>query len=553
MSVLKNRAKGSLVSLIETNERYIMQGQVYDKDDMKFEFMNFLPITTTEKNSDVMSVMRRCTSNSDNADNYDYHCRRSRGDMIIQDKDDINISYSIIDSEDCLTTNTSRIVKFQTKDGITTKVWESTPSITMTGKNRATAVEVLGQDDTFIIVLYARSYNYSWGSYSSAYMYNQHAIYKINKATGDFTVVFDENNNGEKKGSGIRKIYETDSTIYFSYFNGYENLNTKTVLAGELAVYAYKKTNSTLVLVDKISAISDTENKYANCVYASQGFKDKNDENKVIFYQYTNLRNPEINIIEIDTVTDTVTHRKAITTFNSKVTKLPGYYSTSADVNKAITAELFIKEIDGKKYLNIIGYCTQRIVDMGELNKITTLLINEDDNYDLIAQDCCDPFNNSPIRGFVDMIDEDLLLITNRSAAKVFKFDTVKGKYTEIQIVNIPNNCIGCDSKNNIWITDTASNIHKYTVELPVDVQLSFDTNSIDYKGTDIDTNIILEAYNYKNERTAVKLELTIKGPMTFADGSKKITTISSKTEKVKIPAIVKNSGIISVYPKVLL
>lgn len=554
MTVLSTNFNGNLAPLIETNERYIMQGQVYGKDDMKFEFMNFLPVNTTNS-FHMPSLIRRCTSIRDDAASYDWHSSKSRGDMYIVDNNDPTVSYCIVDSNaqsDHVSRN--RIIKIKTENGITKKIWDSNFKCPLQDHNvdaiSYTAVEILGQSDKYIIICFARS---SRQNAQNVPRYNQHIIKKFDKVTGSYSDVFDYDDDrhvtaSAMYGTAIKKIYETKSDIYFYFFNGFSNTITiDGVAVGQSAVYRYDKTSDTK---HKLGTIDASSTKTGNTLFSSQGFME---DVYIYFYAYSNITNPEMRLIKIDTTTQSIATKTVVTTFNSNIDSLPRSNSSNAEHHSKIVTELFIKECNGKKYLNVIGYSTRAKASDDYLNRITTFLIDESNEYDLIAQDYCDPFSNTAIRGFIEMIDENLLLITNRNAAKVLRFDNIKGKYVEIQIINIPNNSIGCDSKNNIWITDISNTLHKFTVELPVDVQLSFEKEAIDYKGTDIDTNILLEAYNYMNERVSVKLELTIKGPMTFTDGSKSMTITSSKFEQIKIPTIVKGSGIISVFPKIIL
>ena len=554
MSVLNTRFNGYLAPLIETNEKYIIQGQVYGKDDMKFEFMNFIPVDTLNTGH-APALIRRCSAVSNTLTDYDWCNTSSNGDMYIVDCNDPAITYALVDSAyETSSTNggSGKAVKFKTENGVTEKIWDS--KVIFTGLSsggypyylRSWFYEVLGQNDSYIFVTVTRS------NYDSNYRTNRQnvqMVLRINKSTGKFETVFDYNTYSiayHFYGVSIKKIYDDENRFIYSVYAGANNTYAfNNVGAGQCAVYLYDKVNNSNVSLGTLDASSAA----GNMIYTSQGFMLNNE---LHFYQYTNVKNPEIRLVKIDMINKTIESKNTTQTFNNKITTLPSTTITDAVQLSALTVNLFIKELDGKKYLNVMAYSTRGEINAPEFNKITTFLIDET-NGDLIAQGYCDPFSSKSIRGFVEMIDENLILVTNRIATKVLRFDTIKGQFVEIQIIDISNNAIGCDSKNNIWIIDSSNATHKFSVELPVDVQLSFEKDSIDYTGVNEDNNLILEAYNYKNERIAVRLELTIKGPMTFEDGSKSMRISSSRTEKIKIPTVVKGSGIISVYPKVLL
>lgn len=556
MSVFKTNFNGTLAPLIETNERYILKGQVYDKDTMKFEFMNFIP-TDTDSTINMPSVLRRTTSVEDAFTNYDWHNKKTRGDMYIVDNNDPNITYAIVDSSSLKSNvqSSTRIIKFKTVNEVTEKIWDvSFEMSTWTyglSSISTTAFEIFGQDDTDIIVAFNTS---SYQSYNGAARYNQHIVKRFNKTSGEYKDVlfYDVDRDvtsAVMHGNTVNKIYETDKEIYFYFFNGYNNyVNILNALVGTAQVYKYDKLTKATNIIGTLD--KDTvANAAGNTIYSSKGIKK---DNEIWFYQYTNGVDPSIRLVKIDTITNTIAHSNVITTFSKSIPYLPKYKSTDLTDMARISIDLMLKEIDGKYYLNIYGYSTMAATDGGDLNKISTFLVDES-NGDLIAQDVCDPFNCTSIRGVVECVDEDLLLITNREATKVLRFDTQQRKYIEMQTINIPSYSVGCDSKNNIWLSDAISGLHKFTIELPVEVQVKFEQESVDYVGKDIDTNIILESYNYKNERVATKLELTIKGPMTFDDGTKVKTISSSKTEAVKIPTTITGSGIISVFPKIIL
>lgn len=554
MSVLDTKFSGGhLCPFIETNEKYIMQGQVYGKEDMKFEFMNFIPVDTVNTDH-ALSLLRRCGSVRDALANYDWANAGTNGDMYIVDNNDPTITYCFVDSHaevDSTNVGKSRAIKIQTKDGFTKKIWDTQVSSNLgtpyIRNLRYNFFEVIGQSDDYVFVNIARSH-YDIDYYM--HRQNNHIIMRIDKNTGKFASVFDYDTHGGNRhyyGMTIKKIYDDDNCFVFSAYAGSDNGGTQNnVAAGQCVVFLYDKKNNSRVELGKLPMPTT---KRGNSIYTSQGFM-LNDE--LCFYQYSSISNPEVRLVKIDLIARKISSTNTVQTFNGKITKLPDSTITDPTQTSALCVNLFVKEYEGKKYLNILAYSTRGAVSSTYFNRITTFLI-DDNTGDLIAQDYCDPFNDTAIRGFIEMVDENLLLVTNRIATKVLRFDTIKGKYVEIQVIDIPTLLIGCDSKNNIWITDTSKKIHKFSVELPVDVQLSFENDSIDYKGTDIDTNILLEAYNYMNERVSVKLELTIKGPMTFTDGSKSMTITSSKIEQIKIPTIVKGSGIISVFPKIIL
>lgn len=550
MSVLNRMISGTLAPLIETNERYIMQGQVYDKETLKFEFMNFLP----QDQSTCLhkpALVRRCTSIYDTLTDFDWHTQRTRGDMYIVDNNDPTITYAFLDThiQSSVPVIYNKVIKISTQNDISNIIWAKTGTSSLSGGygvvgHSATFVEIIGQSDNYIFVVINRSHKDGSNARS---LIDNHVIKKIDKSTGDWSDIYEYNtcNQWYVYGIMIRKIYDDSNCFVFSVYDSAQNTTAiNTISPSVLAIYKYNKKDNTLVLLDKVAPDAGAPITGYN-VYTSQGFMLNS---KLCFYYYTNLTDPKVKLVTVDIVTNTITNSVVLTTFNDKVKSYP-IVSTP---NNAMVAELFLKQYGGKTYLNIIGYSTRGAVSEKYFNRITTFLV-DDATGNLIAQGYCDPFNNTAIRGFVECIDERLLLVTNRTAVKVLRFDTVNGVFVEMQTIDIPNNTIGCDSKDNVWINDTNNTLHKFTIELPTKVNLTFDDPGFDYQGITIDSNMSLVAYNYLNERAEVKLQLTIKGPMTFADGSKTLNIASSKTETIKIPIKVIGSGVISVFPKILI
>lgn len=553
MSVFNKNLNGTIAPLIETNEKYIIKGQVFGKDDMKQEFLNFLPVNTTNTYH-MPSLIRRCTVEVDTSTSYYYHSKKTRGDMYIIDNNDPAITYCIVDSA-VLSDNVAktRVLKIKTENNYTDIVWDVNFACTYLTNYidniSYTATEILGQSDDYIIVLFARS---SRQSYHNANRHNQVTVKKFNKVTGEYSNVFDYDTDRDitssaMYGCSLKKIYETDSNIYMHFYNGLSNqITIYDTAPGQHSVFRFDKTTNQLIRLGSIAKDTDAA---GEVMYNSQAIEY---DGNLCYFMMTNVKKPKIMLIKIDTNNQAFVTETANVILNDKVDILPYMTEYTASRSTYMHTELFIKEYGGKKYLNIIGYSPYNAISETYFNRISTFLI-DDNSLDLIAQDYCDPFKGFPIRGFVECVDNDLLLVSNRIAVKVLRFDVRQGKYVDIQTIDIPHKCFGCDSKNTIWISDTNNEIHKFSIDLPSEVRLSFEDDSFDYKGKDLKTNIIVEAINYLDERIELTLDLTIKGPMTFDDGSKATRITTEKDKAVKIPTIVNGSGIISVYPKIIL
>jgi hypothetical protein len=123
-----------------------------------------------------------------------------------------------------------------------------------------------------------------------------------------------------------------------------------------------------------------------------------------------------------------------------------------------------------------------------------------------------------------------------------------RGKYNN----NIRTRGYGVDELDRIWLTSRNSTVGRVTVHvlnngIPANINIRLqnaDPNSIDdtryvYSGSDINTNLLVDAYDAFGNRMQVTITLNIAGDsMRFSTGeyyTKSVTTSSSATTNVAV------------------
>ena len=111
---------------------------------------------------------------------------------------------------------------------------------------------------------------------------------------------------------------------------------------------------------------------------------------------------------------------------------------------------------------------------------------------------------------------------------------------------------IGIDLQDNVWVINTAYEVDMYSLTIPTKVNILFEKGSYQYQGSDINSYLSIEAYNYNGNNVEVDLELTLRGNAIFSATGNKTCNINTGTNGEKqVPIKVTGPGTLSVYTKV--
>lgn len=163
------------------------------------------------------------------------------------------------------------------------------------------------------------------------------------------------------------------------------------------------------------------------------------------------------------------------------------------------------------------------------------------------------PISTTSTRGFICTTNKKVLVATTDSSIYFLNFDESAKKYIIANQIDALPMHVGIDQSENIWYTNTAEEVEMVSLSVPTNVSVNFEKQGYKYEGIDIPTYIQIDAKNYQGNRVSVKLELTIRGNAVFETNSTKIIQeLTDVSAPKRINIIVKGSGGITIYPKLI-
>jgi len=397
----------------------------------------------------------------------------------------------------------------------------------------------LGQDEYFLY--FASSGNRGTTSYSSSSF-----IYRINKETLGFGLLY---NRANISYSGtFSKIFETPQFIYFFRFGTY------------YAMSYVEKLDKSTGSVTSVATLNSNQPVLNTMNYAKGHVRD-GEKYVTYFFDFKNTTptDPDNCVIRMVTVnpsaptlSEEVSYKNAVIDWGtSGITKINplSYGNTIVQNNRTYDAQIIT--IEGIKYLNIAVYYRNSDTLSTKYQGLYTFKIEPDFSLKFIK---FINFSSSDTRGIMYSKDKKMIVAGTENTIVFLNFNVVSGSYEKTDEIPLTNKGMGLDSNDNLWVTDLSNNLHFFTPDIPTFVGVEFENKTLKYEGTDLDSNIIVDASNYNGARVEITLDLSLKGPVVFKDNSSKtITVTTGKTDKIKIPIKIKGSGSVSVYPKLVL
>jgi hypothetical protein len=124
---------------------------------------------------------------------------------------------------------------------------------------------------------------------------------------------------------------------------------------------------------------------------------------------------------------------------------------------------------------------------------------------------------------------------------------TYAGKFTSL----------GRDTTDRIWATEVGAfnsyaSIHIITPSIPVKISITPAATNYNYAGSDINTTVVISAYNASGDRIAVDVALTIDGStMNFGGGATTTTVTTSTTADVSQAVVITGAGLSDIVASV--
>lgn len=217
----------------------------------------------------------------------------------------------------------------------------------------------------------------------------------------------------------------------------------------------------------------------------------------------------------------------------------------------------FITNCNGIKYLHVVNFGlsqTEWGTSHYEKSHITTFRVDEENKgLELVSQV---PLSNSTsvCKSFVLDSKNKRLLGMSGDNTFLLEFDETSEKFIAIKYFPYTSLSCGFDKHNNIWILNSDNELLKLHDNIPEKINIEFESSNLEYEGDEISTYIEIESINFLNDRLDSKISLSIGGNARFDEtGTNTITVDTSSTAKCKVPLTIYNSGIIAIYPTLIL
>lgn len=492
---------GNVPKVIEQPDTLILNGQVYDKNSFSAKALDFCPINAGNRNE--MYMYRTAY--------IDYQWCHNRNDQtFLADSNDPNIVYFATTGQ----YSTSAFWKIQK-----TSTGYNTYSISI-GATNSEIMEFIGQDSTKIYVMMQRNY----GSHQSYFGY-------IDKASFTSMTWVDLGNM-----STIRVLKETESTFYCA-----------SMWEDRAYIFKYNKnTNAVTVLLDDYQTASDDYRCLATPMNSNGEFYIVKDAiisggtvHKAMYRKYT-----------LNWVSETVSFVDCTVDLSIKPNPIVPFTTSSNDGR--IKHELFFVQDGGKTYLNHVVYNNGNAAIYLQADKcfLHTYEIVSSSNLKLVSWK---EFNPIVYKAMMNMYDNKLLLLGHEGGVHFWSWNSSTKSFEKTTGVDAQIFAFGCDMNNNIYIQYQDTSVEMLSNTLPVTIYADFQYESYTYNGTDLDVTLEVYAKNFMDQYLNANIELTLFGPIRFADtGLKKKTVTTSNLNKLSIPVILSGEGLMKVNTKVI-
>lgn len=160
-----------------------------------------------------------------------------------------------------------------------------------------------------------------------------------------------------------------------------------------------------------------------------------------------------------------------------------------------------------------------------------------------------------PLFGMVKSSDSSYIVLHNRNQFVILYWNPTTESYSYSKTYTMANiiDRITLDSNNQLWIEENGTgNIFIYHLTDSSNVEISWENNitAVDYTGTDITKNVVLNVFSVTGTRQAKQLALSLTGPAVFTDTNSQSNTVTtSATADLVVGVTIKGYGSVQVIP----
>ena len=221
-----------------------------------------------------------------------------------------------------------------------------------------------------------------------------------------------------------------------------------------------------------------------------------------------------------------------------------------------VVGDAFFTEANGMKFINFAnqGLSTTNWGNDFDKSHITTFKINETNKELALTGQC--QLSNAPEISKALAINSKANRVIGMSGSNTFilDFDSTLGHFVPIKYFAYASWSCGFDMNDNVWILNKNMELVKFNDAIPERIEIAFEDNNLEYTGNDINTNVIIESFNFLGDRLASKIALEIKGNAAFDDsGSNEIIVNTINSDAITVPITINGSGVIVIYPALIL
>ena len=139
----------------------------------------------------------------------------------------------------------------------------------------------------------------------------------------------------------------------------------------------------------------------------------------------------------------------------------------------------------------------------------------------------------------------------------MYSFTNATG-WTQTTIIPIKFASVGLDNLGRLWALEAGDNtygaIHTLTQTAPITVAVTSTATAYNYVGTQVLSNVTVNAYGVDGLRKAVSVRLVIDGTsMTFSGSNLTTTVTTSASTDTSVPIVITGAGINNIIASVVL
>lgn len=499
--------------IVETPEYLVINTQVHDKATLKP-----IPLEFNMINAPLLySSLNRCIWTYDNNSAGPLlflHTGNNKNEKLFQDTTNADIFYTLLRYPDY----GIKFIKFQKKENniseIFSSAWNYNHSVSCgSAYGIGNDINVLYQDDSYIVMLLKDSYGSGWDRGGFYY------LYKYDKKTNVFTNITSYKYNlisnyqfMEYYNDNVY-IYRQDSLNHYVY-----KLNLSSNVFTQLFVFT---STGCVAVIDNPVKIGD----YYYIIkdnYLQSGFHE------YCFYK-----------IRLDVATDTVTQEVINIDLNGFILDTaPG--EVLSGIGEGVYHTLNTLESNGKNYI----VCTVHAVPNINYypNQHKNILFELTDT-DIVVKDMT-VFPNG-CKGVMEYIDTNTLMFLFTDSIAFYKFDNTKEKYVKTYTKGGVFNTVGFDALNRFYVQHNTNAIEVVTSMNACILKADFKEEY--YTDINKDTEIYFYAKNFLDEYLNSDVRINLIGPVEFLDGSIQVITKTTDKGMSTLPVRITGSGRIKV------